>query len=51
MIFIFWIAFTPLQQKKSENFIKNVCENKDFCNVVISSEDINILEFSQKNLI
>ena len=27
--------------------LKNVCENKDFCNVIIPSEDNKILEFSQ----
>ena len=26
---------------------KTVCENKDFCNVVIPSEDTKVLEFSQ----
>ena len=26
---------------------KNVCENKDFCDVVIPSEDTKILEFYQ----
>ena len=26
---------------------KKVCENKDFCNVIMPSEDTEILEFSQ----
>ena len=26
---------------------KNVCQNKDFCNVVMTSKDIKILEFNQ----
>ena len=26
---------------------KNVCENKEFCNVVMPSEDTKILEFHQ----
>ena len=26
---------------------KKVCENKDFCNVIMSSEDTKILEFNQ----
>ena len=26
---------------------KNVCENKNFCNVIIPSEDTKILEFNQ----
>ena len=29
------------------NHIKKVCENKDFCNVIISSEDTKILDFNQ----
>ena len=38
--------FIRLEQKKVETH-KKVCENKDFCGVVMSSEDINILEFNQ----
>ena len=26
---------------------KRVCENKDFCNIIMPSEDIEILEFNQ----
>ena len=26
---------------------KKLCENKDFCNVIMSSEDTKILEFNQ----
>ena len=26
---------------------KKVCENKDYCNVIMSSEDTKILEFNQ----
>ena len=29
------------------NRIKKVCENKDFCNVIIPSENDKILEFNQ----
>ena len=29
---------------------KRVCENKDFCNVIMPSEDINILEITQYQL-
>ena len=36
----------PLQMKTKVNIIK-VCENKDVCNIVISSEDSEILEFDQ----
>ena len=43
MIFIVWIAFILLQR---ESDIK-VCENKDFCNIVMPFEDTKILEFSQ----
>ena len=32
--------------KKSESH-KRVCENKDFCNIIMSSEDIKILPFNQ----
>ena len=31
----------------SLNHIKQVCENTDFCNVIIPSEDTKILEFNQ----
>ena len=33
-------------KNKRESHIK-VCENKDFCNVVISSEETKVLEFNQ----
>ena len=34
------------QQKKHESH-QRVCENKDFCNIVMASEDNKILEFDQ----
>ena len=40
-IFIVWI---PLEQKTNLNYIKKVCGNKDFCNIVMPSENIKILE-------
>ena len=40
VIFIVWIAFILLQQKKN-------LKNKDFCNVIMLSKDNKILEFSQ----
>ena len=40
---IVWIVFIILQQKSH----KKVCKNKDFCNVIIPSEDTKILEFNQ----
>ena len=33
-------------EKKCESY-KKVCENKDFCNVVMPSEDTKILEFNK----
>ena len=36
-----------LEQKTKVNFIKKVCENKDFCNVVMPFEDTKILKFNQ----
>ena len=34
--FYVWIAFILLQVKTNLNFAKKVCENKDFCNTVMS---------------
>ena len=45
-IFIVWIVFIPLEQKKLESH-KRVCENQDFCNIITPSEDTKILEFNQ----
>ena len=44
MIFTVWIAFIPLEQKTN---LKNVCENKAFCNVIMPSEGTKILKFNQ----
>ena len=41
------MVFIPLEQNTNLNHIKG-CENKDFCNVVMPSEDTKILEFSQR---
>ena len=47
VLIIVWTVFIQLKQKiKLESNIK-VCENKCFCNVVMSSEDTKILEFNQ----
>ena len=46
VIFIVWIVFIPLEQNKLESH-KRACENKDFCNVIMLSEDTNLLEFNQ----
>ena len=39
------MAFILLEQKKIESH--ETCENKDFCNVIMSSEDTKTLEFNQ----
>ena len=36
-----------MQEKKKLQSHKKVCENKDFCNVIMPSEDTKILEFNQ----
>ena len=47
VIFIVWIVLFRLEQKsKLESPIK-VCTNKNFCNVLVPSEDTKILEFNQ----
>ena len=33
--------------ENKREFLKNVCENRDFCNIVMPSEDTKILEFNQ----
>ena len=48
LIFIVSLAFILLQQQKRESH-KKLCENKDFCNVLMSSEDTKILRFNQKS--
>ena len=40
-------SFHSFRTKKKLESHKRVCENKDFCNVIISSEDPKILEFNQ----
>ena len=47
VIFIIWINFILLQHKWNLNHIKKLCENKDFCNVVMPSEDTKVLFFNQ----
>ena len=47
MIFIFLIVFIPLEQKTILNYTKKVGENKDFCNILMPSEDTRILELNQ----
>ena len=45
--FVPWIFFIRLKQKNKLESHKNLCENKDFWNIVISSEYTKILEFYQ----
>ena len=46
VIFTVWIAFILSQQKTLQSH-KRVCENKDFCNIIMPPEDTKILEFNQ----
>ena len=46
VIFIAWIASISSQQKTNMNLVKK-CENKDFCDIIMSSEDFKILDFNQ----
>ena len=50
VMFIVWIVFIPLEQKKIKSH-KNICENKSFCNVIMPSEGTEILQYnlSQKS--
>ena len=48
MIFNVTIAFILLQKKKKKlESHKKVCENKDFCNIIMPPENKKILEFNQ----
>ena len=38
---------SSLKEKKKHESHKRVYENKNFCNIIMSSEDIKILEFNQ----
>ena len=49
VIFIVWIAFILSQQKRKQSQTRN-CENKNFCNVIMLSEDTKILEFNQHQI-
>ena len=51
-IIIVLIAFILLQEKKKLESHKKVCKNKDFCNVIMLSDDTKILDLSNiENLI
>ena len=43
--FIVSVVFILLEQKT--NFNRRACENKDFCNANMPSDNTKILEFSQ----
>ena len=48
MIFDVTIAFILLKKKKKNlESHKKVCENKDFCNIIMPPENKKILEFNQ----
>ena len=49
-IFIAWIVFIPLEQKKKLDSHKNVCKNKDSCDILMPSEDTKILEPKIRNI-
>ena len=40
-------SFHSFRTKNELESHKRICENKDFCNVIMPSEDIKILEFNQ----
>ena len=46
MIFIVWIIFI-LSEQKANLICKKICENTDFCYVLVPSEDTKILEFTR----
>ena len=46
VIFTVWIVFILSQQKTLQSH-QRVCENKDFCNIIMPPEDTKILEFNQ----
>ena len=45
VIFLTWTVFSRLEKRKLQSN-KKVCENKDFCNIVMLSEDAKIIEFN-----
>ena len=48
-LFLFELS-SFFQKKKKLESRKKVCENKDFCNIVMSSKNTKILEFNQEKL-
>ena len=43
VIFIVWITFILSQTENKLESHKKTCENKDFCNAIIPSDDTKIL--------
>ena len=41
------MTFIPFATENKREYYKTVCENKEFCNVAMPSEDSEILEFNQ----
>ena len=46
-IFIVWVVFITLKRKNKLESHKELCENKDFCNVIIPFKYIKMLEICQ----
>ena len=47
VILIVWVFFNLLEEKNKLESSEKVFENKDFCDVVMSSKNTKILEFNQ----
>ena len=47
MIIFVWIFLHSFTTEKELESLKKACEDIDFCNVIMSSEDTKILEFIQ----
>ena len=47
MVFIVYIVCILLQHEKNLKSDEKVCENEDFCGIVMPSAKDNILEFNQ----
>ena len=45
--FCCWKCLHSFRTKNKLESHKKVCENKDFCNIIMPSEDTKILEFNQ----
>ena len=43
---IFIVCLHPFRTKNKFKSHKKVCKNKDFCNIIMTSEDTKILQFN-----